>query len=405
MTFIPFTMEKTMLNGRQSNGLTVAVTGANGFIGRRLVELLSARQGDGIAELRSLVRRSKRGPTSPGLKVIALRLDDAGALYTALKGCDAVVHCAFDFDDMAANLPIMRALTMACAATQTRLIHISSAAVYEPFPDGDLDETTLPQPSGVPYRDTKIALEAEIQDHVRRHALKAVILQPTAVYGPFGRAWTEAPIRELLTGQVVLPDYGLGLCNPLYIDDLCQAAIAALDADIPSGDHLLVSGPEPVFWRDFLGAYQTILGVDALRFRPYQELVSDSGGTGTPGLKSRVKSALKNNPAAHAFRRIAAGLLDHNARAKLKTWLQRAKAGRGEIVHLPSAPQLALYSARCTVRIEKAQQLLNYAPRFDLEHGMATTAPFIRSRFAAEIALHAAQPPSAKGRQATSPQG
>jgi len=363
-----------MHDGSPNAGLTVAVTGANGFIGRRLVEMLAERQGRGIGELRALVRRSKRAGSLPGttVKVVALRLDDGAALREALEGCDAVVHCAFDFDDMAANLPILRALATACAATGTRLVHISSAAVYEPFPEGELDETTPAKPSGVPYRDAKIALEAEIRDLVRCGGLKAVILQPTAVYGPFGRAWTEAPIRDLLTGKVVLPDHGLGVCNPLYIDDLCQAAIAALDAKVPPGEHFLISGPNAVFWRDFLGAYQAILGVDSLRYRPYAELAGDGGGaSGHP--TSRLKQAL---------RRALGGVFDHEARAKLKTWLQRAKAGRSDIVHLPSAPQLALYSARCTVRIDKARRLLNYAPVFDLERGMAATVPFIRSRFA-----------------------
>jgi len=375
-----------MVTPPHGSALTVAVTGASGFIGHRLIEMLNARQDGAIGELRALVRQRRR--TSPdrlkgmAAKAIALRLDDSGALREALEGCDTVVHCAFDFDDMAANLPIMRALATACAASGTRLVHISSAAVYEPFPDGELDETAETTPSGVPYRDTKIALEAEIRAHVRRHALKAVILQPTAVYGPFGRAWTEAPIRDLLSGKVVLPDFGLGLCNPLYIDDLCQAAIAALDADIPSGEAILVSGPNAVFWRDFLGAYQTILGIDALRYRPYQDLVGDAGPPGG----GRV---------ARALRRGAAGLLDHDARAKLKSWLYRAKAGRGEVVHLPSAPQLALYAAHCTVRTDKARRLLGYVPGFDLERGMATTAPFIRSRFAAEIALCAARKPTA----------
>ena len=353
-------------------GKIVAVTGASGFIGSRVVELLRQQPRNKFAQVKAYGRR--RG--HPGLEV--LRLDDAGAVNQALADCHAVIHCAFDFHDMAANLSMTRILGHACAAHGVRLVIFSTASVYEPFPVGEFDETASIEPVGVRYSDTKIAIEHEVLRLSEESGLDVAILQPTLVYGPHCRQWTDTPVRELLTGRVVLPDEGQGICNGVYVDDVCAAAIAAISADIPSGERFLISGPRPVTWSQFYLALQAVLGTGTVSFMP--QLVS--AASGTQGLHDPDASPLKAG-----VKRLAARLIGPDTRAKMKLALQRLRAMGREIVHVPLGAKLALFSSRGTAATEKACRCLGWEPRVDFDEGMARTKAYICSKFARQIAV------------------
>lgn len=349
-------------------GLRIAVTGAGGFIGARLAALLASRPG--VAEVRRLARRRGSG-------AIPVRLDDPAQVRAALRGCHAAVHCAFDAFDLPANLRMAEALAGAALDAGARLVHLSSAAVYEPLPDGALEEGGNAAPNGDAYRDAKLAVEEALLASARDRGLDLVVLQPTIVYGPGGGAWTDSPLRELLTGDVVLPAQGEGLCNAVFVDDVCQAAIAALTADLAPGERFLVSGAVPVRWREFLGAYEHMLGVRSLRLSnmPPPEAARPPGGHPAP----RVGMAA-------ALKRLLAARLGAAGRSRLNLLLQQLRqAVRGRRAVLPGAAKHALYAARCHVRIDKARRLLGYHPQFDLQRGMMATEAYVRQTYKVSV--------------------
>jgi len=349
-------------------GKVVAVTGASGFIGGRIVSLL--RQTGGHDVVRAYGRRA----SNSGLNV--LRLEELAAVDRALSGCHALVHCAFDFHDMAANLRMIRVLGPACAANGVRLILLSTAAVYEPFPDDVFDETALAEPTGVAYSDTKIGIEQELIQQSRTLGLDVVILQPTLVYGPHCRQWTDTPVRELLTGRVVLPQDGQGICNAVYVDDVCAAAIAAVNADIPSGERFIVSGPRPVTWVHFYSALRAALGTGTISCMPPAVFARRAQPSRHPN-GSRWTIRLK---------RLATQMLGAETMAKLKFGLQRLRAGGGELVHAPHGAKLDLFSSRGVASTIKASRVLDWEPRVEFEEGMGRTTEYVRSAFAAQIA-------------------
>jgi len=350
------------------DGLRVAVTGASGFIGGRLATLLASQPG--MAEVRVLARRRIPGQAAATLA----RLDDPAQVRAALQGCHAVVHCAFDNYDLPANLAIAQVLAEAAVLTGVRLVHLSSAVVHEPFPDGALDEGAPAVADGDAYKSTKIAIEQALLSCVRDRGLDLAILQPTIVYGPEGGAWTDSPVRELLTGEVVLPAQGEGLCNAVFVDDVCQAAIAALTADIASGERFLISGAAPVAWREFLGAYERMLGVHSLRLADLP----------VPAVQPVIGGDHASRPSmAGALKRLIATRLGAAGRSRLNLLVQRARRMvRGRRVYLPNSAKYALYAARCHVRIDKARRLLGYEPQFDLARGMEATEAYVRHAYA-----------------------
>ena len=335
----------------------VAVTGATGFIGARLVAMLESS--DQPQRTRPLDRRRTD-------------LRDPHSVRAALAGCRAVVHCAFDFADMDVNLAIARVLGRECAAVGARLVHVSTAAVYEPLPDGSLDETSRSRGPSSDYKEVKLAIEDELLQQSRDGGLDLVILQPTIVYGPFGRAWTDSPIRELLTGAVVLPDDGEGLCNAVYVDDVCRAIIAALTARLAPGERILVSGAQPVPWKDFYGAYQDILHLNVLQLLP-RTSVAPGTNAASAALQMPSKSARRAG-----LKRIATRLIGARALSRVNLIVSCARSmAFGGKRHVATGPKLALFRALCHVRIDKARRLLGYEPEYDLEQGMRLTQSYV----------------------------
>ena len=340
--------------------LDIAVTGASGFIGDRLVGMLgeSARP----TRVRTLSRRAGAGNVPP------VDLADPAAVRVALGGCTTLVHCAFDFADLGANIEIARVLAAECAAAGVRLIHISTAAVYEPFPPGHLDETMCNEHPGSLYKQAKLGIEREILRFVHESGLETVILQPTVVYGPHGRAWTDSPIRELLTGTVVLPDQGGGTCNAVFIDDVCHAIIAAAKLNVQALERILIIKTQTVPRRDFYGAYQEMLGLDAIELGPQEAAVA-------------VVDINAPASAVAGLKRTATRLVGSHVLSQANLALNYARGLMQRRRHVASGAKLALFQSRCDIDIGKARRLLGYEPRFDLTRGMSTTRPYIESRY------------------------
>ncbi|OWK21914.1 hypothetical protein AJ88_12900 [Mesorhizobium amorphae CCBAU 01583] len=117
---------------------TVAVLGANGFIGCRTVELL---QLSGWANVRPIVRRPDTLASLSRFAIDAMVADarDLQALTAAFAGCQYVVHAvAGDARTIVDAIePVYRA---AAAAGVLRLIYLSSASVHGQSPPPGTDE-------------------------------------------------------------------------------------------------------------------------------------------------------------------------------------------------------------------------------------------------------------------------
>ncbi len=364
----------------------IAITGAGGFIGGRLVELL--RREPWVGEVRGFSRHRDRDN-----QTMLVRLNDEAAVREALIGCHALVNCAFDFQNMGSNLEIAQVVGRACAAAGIKLVHISTAAIYEPLPNGELDELQPALPTD-PYKRVKVAIEEQLQRYTSELALDLVILQPTIVYGPAGRAWTDSPVRELLMGGIALPDEGRGLCNAVYVDDVCRAAIRALTTNVPPGERFLINGPTPVEWREFLGSYDRMVGGRCLQLLPSVQTDSTIREPERAAAESSARRwrRIILERAIEAIKRLVISRLSAKTRSDINMALRylRARLGRRRTPD-PTDSRLALYSARCSIRIDKARALLNYTPEFDLERGMAATKEYVQRTYAEQIARRARQ--------------
>jgi len=355
-------------------GETALVTGATGFIGGRLVEKLVLEED---AEVRLLLRDFSTAARVSRFDVEMVRGDitDTETLANAARGCDVVYHCAHDFAAPERNVAAARALSRACLDVGVRrLVHLSSFSVYEPLPDGVIDESTPARLNGWPYKDSKIRIEQEFDRAAEEDGLPVVMLQPTIVYGPFGSFWTSGPIDFLRRGRVILPDDISGFCNAVYVDDVVDAMLRSADADGVVGEKMLVSAAEPVTWREYFHAYERILGVDSLHLTP-AERFRPAGAWRRP---RNALEALRREPVR------TLGLL--GAKATLRLLPQVLPGGVAHRVRKAAAPwrllkpdheQILLFRARTTVSIEKARRLLGFEPAFDFDRGMHNVEQYI----------------------------
>lgn len=349
------------------------VTGATGFIGARLVEKLLER---GVA-VRALVKNfthASRLARYP-VEMVPGAIADPEAVDNAVAGCDVVFHCAHDFDRPDDNLAGARALAMSCVCHGVqRLVHVSSISVYEPLPDGEVDESTPAVPCGWTYPDNKLAIEELLLRFGATEGLPTVVLQPTIVYGPYSRPWTLSPVTKLRSGRVVLPSDRDGCCNAVYVDDVADALLLAAERDDAAGERFLISGPDSVRWSQFYAAYERMLGTHSIVGMTTAEIERLNGKKPVSSTLWLVgqdpRRLLQWTPLRNAYEKARVRFISERV-------VQRAKRTLPSSLYLPNPAQLALYRAAAVVNIDKARRRLGYSPRFGFDRGMARTAKYV----------------------------
>jgi nucleoside-diphosphate-sugar epimerase len=398
-------------------GKKIFITGGTGFIGSRLVEKLYLEHN---ASIRVLVRnfsRVSRIARFP-IEMVSGDIRDMAKTQEAMKGCDIVFHCAYDFGvnpQQGQATDTEGAKNIARAALENgvgRVVHVGTTSVYGTL-DGDLDENSPRQASKIDsYQNTKLLSENIMLEYYEKHKLPVSIVEPTIVYGPFSRPWTISVVDQLSKGVIPLPDDGGGYCNAVYIDDVIDGMILAATKDEAIGERFLLSAREPITWREFYGAFERILEIESVICVPAKELMSTSdNGTSpnqpqpiiSPSVRARWVKLLKNPEFRMTL--IDTPVLNWPYLVAKKSPLQTTFVGKMweqrvtqqvQKSNIPSPPKpapksrpkppftkphptrLALLQAKTRVRIDKARRLLGYQPVFDFEDGMALNAEFIR---------------------------
>jgi nucleoside-diphosphate-sugar epimerase len=227
--------------------LTVAVIGANGFIGSRLVEQLHLEE---RADVVPVVRRPEAaaGVLRFGLDCRVADALDERELTRALVGCDAVVHAGAGPRPFVTQSPacVVRAAALAGAGN---VIYLSSMAVHGWNPRPGTDEATpLPRRQPLPYNRWKARGEQALRSACRETGTRFVILRPGIVYGPRSQ-WIAGFTRSVVEGSAYLVAGGRGVCNAIYVDNLVHAVKLALEREEAAGEAFLVSDDDAVTWR------------------------------------------------------------------------------------------------------------------------------------------------------------
>ncbi len=393
----------------------VLITGATGFIGGRLAEVLVER---GV-EVTCLVRRWGGASRLARLPVRMVSGDvlDAASLKRAMGGCDVVMHGAVDSSVQgrahkhASGEGTRQVMQAALELGVSRVVHLSSAAVHglSPAAGTSTDEDRPLRRTGHDYCDGKIAAERIATAYYTQHGLPVSVLRPTLVYGPFGY-YSSAVARAAREQRLVLRDGATGICNCVYVDNLIQSMLLAAVRESAVGAICTISDAQPVTWREFLERHAAavdptfvplpVMSRAALReargrLRGYalRTLLGGSVGHAIRQLRDpAVKHGLLAVPGVEWMANTAKATiaaLPAGPQARVKRALAKAKAGggtapavagRGGVRRLLSPIEETSFTAFEHVRfsIDRARAVLGYDPTIAFDEGMARTAAWIQ---------------------------
>lgn len=201
--------------------MSIAVTGATGFVGQALLDRAAQ---EGVA-IRALARKEQQD--RGGVTWFAGDLGNRKALTRLMQGAEAVIHVAgvvntpdpavFEAGNVTGTLNVIEA---ALAAGVPRMVFVSSLSAREP----DLSVYG--------------ASKARAEKLVKASGLDWTIVRPPAIYGPRDRDMFEL-FRAAKWGVVPVPQHGRA--SMIHVSDLARLLLAL----IPGGEDVTHKVFEP----------------------------------------------------------------------------------------------------------------------------------------------------------------
>jgi NADH dehydrogenase len=218
--------------------MRIAVTGANGFVGRNVIALLLGDEAPG--DIRAIVRDPERAATElPRAPLNVRRADvtDPDTLRGVFDGVDAVVHTvaipterhgSFERINAEGTRAVVRE---AERAGVRKIVHLSAIGASPESP--------------YPFLHSKGQGQAAVEGSAVPH----VVLRPSVLFGP-GDDFFPRLAFSLSFPVVPLPGGGGARFQPLHVADLARTIRAALRG--PMTGTFEVGGPAPVTYREML---------------------------------------------------------------------------------------------------------------------------------------------------------
>jgi nucleoside-diphosphate-sugar epimerase len=253
----------------------VLVTGASGFIGRRVAARL-AKEGRTV---RALVMPNESIDaitelSAKGIEISRGDVTDAKRMTTVVDGMENVVHLAAVVGDWGpdalfdrVNVGGTRNVVDAAALEGChRLVMVSSIVVYgERLITGGCDEDAPRGKSVGPYSRTKRESEELALDAHRRGRVGVTVVRPGNVWGPGSGLWVDEIARLAKQGMLMLLDGGKGDATLAYVDNVVDVIVRALDAPDAGGRIYNAIDAGGVTWKDYLTDIARLAGGKAPR--------------------------------------------------------------------------------------------------------------------------------------------
>ena len=263
----------------------VAVTGAAGYIGHRLLNELEENEEQG-----KLVAFDTRPLAFPIHNVAAYRQDVTESIDDILYNhrVTTLIHLAFDSTRgrnrrevtaiRQSNLDTLKSVLDSCVRAQVRhFIYLSSHTAYGARRDNPIpltDKSPLRPLADFPYGYDKFVSEELIQQYAEQHQeLNVTILRSCIVLGPnAGNSISRALFRPLLLGVL---DYNPPL-QFLYEDDLARVLAIIVGREVTGVFN--VAGEGVVFYREMAGIIKSkLLSLPAFLAYPLAQLTWNLG--------------------------------------------------------------------------------------------------------------------------------
>lgn len=224
----------------RSKEKTVLVTGATGYVGKRLVMRLMQ------SEKYQVVCAGRNFNHEQLATLSTVYLDITKPIHLEINP-DIIFHCAGVIDKDAqtlhqVNIDGTHNIAQFALEKKALLVHLSSAGVVGKSKARLIDEQTPCFP-GNEYEKSKLAAESVVLEYVAK-GLQAQIIRPTIIFGP-GRAPEKDSflhlIRAIISGRYV--NIGKGIYNIVHVDDVVLAMECVTDGKLKNCQTFILNNP------------------------------------------------------------------------------------------------------------------------------------------------------------------
>jgi nucleoside-diphosphate-sugar epimerase len=242
----------------------VLVTGASGFIGSHLAELL-VREGYGVRAFVRDTSASKRGnlellpmQVQDSIEYVAGDLRDSEAINEAVQSCETVFHLgamisvpnSVQHPEETFDVNVRGAMGLLQAARHhnvKRVVIASSSAVYGSALYVPIDENH-PLQAQSPYAASKISAEALSLSFYHSYNTPVVIVRPFNAYGP--RQSTRAVIPSIISQALSKSTIALGSVDTVrdftYAADTARGLLLAATSEAAVGQTINLGSGQSV---------------------------------------------------------------------------------------------------------------------------------------------------------------
>ena len=209
--------------------MKIAITGANGYIGRHLVPALE-RRGHSVA---TLVRSSETESKHESVKTIKGDLSNIDALSDLVLECSVVCNLAGEYickDKMIeTNVHGMQNLfNIAKKSSIKRFVHLSSVGVYGRPRSGVYEEDSEMKAINK-YEESKIIADEWLMS-ADSLGMEKIILRPSNIFGPDMK---NDSLRELVASiekrNFLFVGKKSSMANYIYIENLVNSIMAVIE--------------------------------------------------------------------------------------------------------------------------------------------------------------------------------
>lgn len=267
------------------------VTGATGFIGKRLVHRLIARGDQVVALVRS--PEAAQAIQSMDARAVIGDILDLETMRAGMQGCDVVFHLAAWYKLGARDIRPAEAINvqgtrnvlgLAHQLGVPRIIYTSTIAVLGDTQGYVADESYQPQAEHflTEYDRTKWMAHYKVALPLIAQGAPVIILMPGAVYGPEDTSLVGDIMRLFYRGLLpVLPGPELTLTF-VHVDDVVEGHLLAAEKGKPGESYLLAGpilsmGQVAQVWADASDRRPPLLHVPARFIKPLAPIVAALG--------------------------------------------------------------------------------------------------------------------------------
>ncbi len=249
----------------------ILVTGAAGFIGASLVRRLIA-DGHRLSVLDDFSTGQPRHLEGLDLELHTGDIRDRALVARLMPGHEAVIHLAAQsgvvtsirdpMHDCTVNvIGTVNLLDEARLAGVRRFVFASSnACLGRQNPPASEDKAPLPLS---PYGSSKVAAEAYCLSYWGTWRLPTIALRFGNVYGPFSEEKSSVVAKFFKdiaqTGEVTVEGDGGQTRDFVYVEDICDALLAALASDLGGEVFQIATGVETSVL-ELVGLMQAVIG-------------------------------------------------------------------------------------------------------------------------------------------------